>query len=102
MPQSKQKNMRFFENTPEFEEIQKSSEISFLQANTIFLKYHNENKFKKLKPFFYYYQDEFYYFGYETNASKSKENKVWYFMEIKISGKNGKVIIVDEPVENWK
>ncbi|MCL8538170.1 hypothetical protein M9991_14970 [Chryseobacterium gallinarum] len=94
--------MKIFENTQEFEKIQKSSEISFSEANIIFQKYHNEKEFKDLKPIFYYFENGYYYFGYETDPTNDKQNKIWYFLELKINAKTGEYTSIDEQVDDWK
>lgn len=96
---NKGNNMKIYENTNEFKELQKSSKISFLEAKAIFQKYHNENSYKKLETVFYYYEDGFYYFGYHTDPLKDKQNKIWYFIEAKINVKTGGVFELEEAID---
>ena len=93
--------MKFYENTEQFNEIQNSLNISFLQAKNISIEYHNTHQFKNLEPIFYYYCNHFYYFGYKTDASRDKKDKSLFFMELKIDANTGKIEILDETI-NWQ
>ena len=94
-------DMKFYENTEQFNEIQNSLNISFLQAKNIFIEYHNTHQFKNLEPIFYYYCNHFYYFGYKTDASRDKRDKSLFFMELKIDANTGKIEVLDETI-NWQ
>lgn len=97
----KNKDMKMFNNTNEFSEMQDSVKVSLSEAKELFERYHSENKFKKLETVFYYFQDGYYFFGYHTDPLRDKENKVWYFIEAKISSETGDLVPLDEPID-WK
>ncbi|RYD96187.1 MAG: hypothetical protein EOP54_14320 [Sphingobacteriales bacterium] len=94
-------NRKIFENTSEFLNRQDTAKVSFVKAKEIFQKYHNENEFKKLETLFYYFQDDYYFFGYHTDPLRDKENKVWYFLEAKISAETGALVKLNESID-WK
>ncbi|SFT76903.1 hypothetical protein SAMN05421857_3209 [Chryseobacterium formosense] len=72
-------NMKIYQKTKEFNELQDSVRISFSDAEKKFLTYHEKNKFNSLEPVFYYYFEDYYYFGYKTDAAKDKQNKSFFF-----------------------
>lgn len=97
----KESGMRILENTSEFSDRQNTTKVSLETAKEIFQKYHNENEFKRLETQFYYFQDGYYFFGYHTDPLRDKENKVWYFLEAKISAETGALIKLKESID-WK
>jgi hypothetical protein len=97
--EKKQKDMRIFENTKEFMEVQNSSEVTFEQAKMLFIKYHNENEFKELDILFYYFENGYYYFGYKTDPTHDKQNRSWYFLEAKVNAKTGEIVKEDKQIE---
>ncbi|MFV0305824.1 MAG: hypothetical protein ACK5IC_10135 [Moheibacter sp.] len=99
--QNNNKRMKLFENNPEFINVQNSLPISFLEAEDIYKKYHDENMFNELETLFYYYENGFYYFGYYTDPLKDKLNISKYFIEAKVNGQTGILTKVDEPID-WE
>lgn len=93
-------NMKIYQKTKEFNELQDSVRISFTDAEKKFLIYHEKNKFNSLEPVFYYYFEDYYYFGYKTDAAKDKQNKSFFFLELKINSNIGDIKEVDEAVDN--
>lgn len=97
-----EKNMKIFQNTKEFILIKNSTKVTFSQAEKIFLDYHIKNEFRELETVFYYFEKGYYYFGYKTDPTNDKQNRSWYFIEIKVNAQTGNIIKLNEHVKNWQ
>ncbi|MGV0924844.1 hypothetical protein [Empedobacter tilapiae] len=93
--------MKIFENTEAFIELEREVELPFSEVEKTFQEYHNKNIYKKLNTIFYYYENGFYYFDYQTNPLNNKQNKTWYFIEAKVDSKTGRLFPMNEPID-WR
>lgn len=99
--QNNKNNMQPNESSTDSNKSENSLPISFNEAEDIFIRYHNKNGFSQLKIVYYYYEKNFYYFGYHTDPLRDKRNAIKYFLEAKINAKTGELIKMDQPID-WK